>query len=186
MLRKPRHLLRPVAYGSRQVYLAEEKSVPESLIKMKRLNTDKLHVTDLTAATSGIGSLPRRYTITHSDLTGDLYLTIADEYDRKQISKLYTRLMRDEVLAELVKSEGALELRVYCHVSGGLTLGTAKWRSSIFHSELPLVLEAIRYGDRNLFETDPHLDQTVVNVYFRSRNGRYNQVENWGVMADYR
>ncbi len=153
---------------------------------MKRLNTNKLHVTDLTATNSRIGNLPRRYTLTHSDLTGALYLTIADEYDKKQISKLYTRLMRDEVLAELIEVDDRPELRVYCHVSGGLALGTAKWRSGIFHVELPLVLEAIRYGDRNLSETDPNLDHTPVNVYFRSHNSRYNQVENWGVVADYR
>ena len=104
----------------------------ESLIEMKRLSPDKLHVTNLTASNSGIGNLPRRYTLTHSDMTGDLYLTIGDDYDKKQISRLYTRLMRDEVLAELVKNEGCLELRVHCHVSGGLVVGTAKWRSDIF------------------------------------------------------
>lgn len=147
---------------------------------MKRLNTKKLHVTDLTAIGARTGKLPRRYTLTHSDLTGDLYLTIGDDYDRKQISRLYIRLMRDEILAELIKNEDRLELRVYCHVSGGLVLGTAKLRSSIFHRELPLVLEAIRYADRSLFEADPDLDQTPVIVYLRSHHSGYNQVENWG------
>ena len=153
---------------------------------MKRLNTNKLHVTDLTGTTSGINHLPRRYTLTHSDFTGDLFLTIGDDYDKKQISKLYTRLMRDEVLAEIIENEDRLEFRVYCHVSGGLAFGTAKWRSNIFHRELPLVMEAIRYGDRDLFETNPNLDQTAVKVYFCSRNSKYHQVENWGVMADYK
>ena len=153
---------------------------------MKRLNTNKLHVNDLTGATSRITSLPRRYTLTHSDLTGDLFLTIGDNYDKKKISRLYTRLMRDEVLVELVQKEDRLEFRVYCHVSGGLVFGTAKWRSDIFHLELPLVMEAIRYGDRNFFETNPNLDQVPVSVYFRSNKSRYNQVENWGIMADYR
>jgi hypothetical protein len=153
---------------------------------MKRLKTNKLHVTDLTAINSGIGDLPRRYTLTHSDLTGDLFLTIGDDYDKKQISKLYTRLMRDEVLAELIKNDDRLEFRVYCHVSGGLVFGAAKWRSDIFHRELPLVMEAIRYGDRSLFATNPNLDRTPINVYFRSHNCRYNQVANWGVMGDYR
>ena len=166
------------------MFPADEANL-ESLIEMKRLNPAKLHVNDLTAANSGIGNLPRRYTLTHSDMTGDLYLTIADEYDKKQISKLYTRLMRDEVLAEILEDKGCLELRVYCHVSGGLVVGTAKWRSDIFHTELPLVLEAIRYGDRDFFETDPDLDQTPVKVYFRSHRSRYSQVEDWGVIADY-
>lgn len=152
---------------------------------MKRLNPAKLHAIDLTAANSGIGNLPRRYTLTHSDMTGDLYLTIGADYNKKQISRLYNRLMRDEVQAELVRNEDCLELRVYCHVSGGVVLGTAKWRSGIFHVELPLVLEAIRYGDRSFFEADPNLDQTPVNVYFHSHKSTYNQVENWGVIADY-
>ncbi len=153
---------------------------------MKQLDRDKLHVKDLTRGSSGIEKLPRRYTLTHSDLTGDLFLTIDDDYDKRQISGLYTRLMRDEVLAELVKDEDRLEFRVYCHVSGGLVLGTAKLRSHIFHLELPLVLQAIRYGDRKLFETNPNLDEIAVNVYFRSNNNKYNRVENWGRMLQYK
>ena len=153
---------------------------------MKSLNTNKLHVTDLTGTSSGIGNLPRRYTLTHSDLTGDLFLTIGSDYNKKQMSRLYTKLMRDEVLAELTKTEDSLELRVYCHVSGGLVFGTAKLRSAIFHRELRLVIEAIRYGDRDLFEMNPNLDETPVNVYFRSHKSIYNKVENWGVMVDYK
>lgn len=153
---------------------------------MKRLDTNKLHVTNLTGAASGMSNLPRRYTLTHSDVTGDLFLTIGYDHDKKQISKLYTRFMRDEVLAELIKDGNQPELRVHCHVSGGPVLGTAKWRYSIFQSEMPLVLEAIRYGDRQLFETNPDLDQIPVKVHFCSHNRRYNKVEDWGVMGDYR
>jgi hypothetical protein len=152
---------------------------------MKRLNSDKLKVTLLTEPTLN-NNLPRRYTLTHSDTTGDLFLTIAKDYDKKQISGLYTRLMRDEVLAELVKNGERLEFRVYCHVSGGLVLGTARWRNNILHSELPLALEAIRYGDRTIIENDANIDLTPVIVYFGSNNSRYNQIENWGVMADYK
>jgi hypothetical protein len=153
---------------------------------MKRLNPDKLHVTAATGYTGEQANEPRRYTLTHSDLSGDLFLVIAREYDRKAIGRLYTRLMRDEVLAELISSSGSMEMRVYCHVSGGLVIGTAKWRNSIFQAELPLVLEAIRYGDRALFETVPDFDQVPVRVYFQSPSRKYNRVENWGVMADYR
>jgi len=153
---------------------------------MKRLNPDKLHAIDSIGNESGDIELPRRYTLTHSDMTGDLFLTIGREYDTKQISKLYTRLMRDEVLAELGKEDSGLELRVYCHISGGLAIGTAGWRNSIFQAELPLVLEAIRYGDRSFFETDPGLDRVPVRVHFNSTNRKFNRVENWGVMADYR
>jgi hypothetical protein len=152
---------------------------------MKRLKPEKLHVF---AAGDIIekANRPRRYTLTHSDMTGDLFLVIAREYDRKAIAGLYTRIMRDEVLAELTDDGGSIELRIYCHVSGGIVIGTAKWRNSIFQAELPLVLEAIRYGDRAFFEKFSDLDRVPVRVYFQSPNRKYRRVENWGVMADYR
>jgi hypothetical protein len=153
---------------------------------MERLNPEKLHVTYLTGTTPENLVLPRLYTLTHSDRTGELFLTIGGQYDKQQISKLYTRLMRDEVLAELADDGDRLVFKVYCHVSGGFIIGTAKWRYNIFHSELPLVLEAIRYGDRTLFEKNAQLDNTPVLIHFQSSNSRFNKDENWGVMADYR
>jgi hypothetical protein len=152
---------------------------------MKRLNPRKLHVSYLTDATPGNLILPRRYTLTHSDITGKLFLTINNAYDTKQIAGLYTKLMRDQVLAEFTKEEGFV-FNVYCHVSGGFVFGTAKLRYAIFHHELPLVLKAIRFGDRNLFEKIPNLDKTPVFIHFQSTDNRFNKVENWGTMADYR
>jgi hypothetical protein len=153
---------------------------------MERLNPEKLHVTYLTGTTPDELILPRRYTLTHSDRTGELFLSIGNEYETEQISKLYTRLMRDEVLAELSDDGDSLVFRVYCHVSGGFVFGMARWRYNIFQSELPLVLEAIRYGDKALFEKNPRLDNTPVLIHFKSTNIRFNKVENWGTMVDYR
>ncbi len=153
---------------------------------MKRLNPQKLHVAYLTGATPKDLVLPRRYTLTHSDITGKLFLTISNAYDTKQTSSPYTRLMRDEVLAEVTEEEDGLVFRVYCHVSGGFVFGTAKLRYVVFRRELPLVLEAIRFGDRNLFEKIPNLDNTPVLIHFQSTANRFNKVENWGTMADYR
>jgi hypothetical protein len=156
-----------------------------SLVNMDRLNSKKLHVKYLTGTTPENLILPRLYTLTHSDRTGDLFLTIGSQYD-KQISKLYTRLMRDEVLAELTNDRDGQVFKVYCHVSGGLIVGTAKWRYKIFHTELPLVLEAIRYGDRTLFELNPQLDHSHVFVHFQSIDTRFNRIEDWGFMEKYR
>lgn len=129
---------------------------------------------------------PRYYTLTHSDITGDLFLSIGSYYDTKQTSKLYTRLMRDEVLAELGEASGQFVLNVHCHVSGDLVIGRAKWRYGIFCSELSLALEAIRYGDKAFFEQNPRLDQTPVLVHFKSTSNRYNKIENWGTITDYK
>jgi hypothetical protein len=153
---------------------------------MERLNPEKLHVTYLAGTTADALILPRRYTLTHSDRTGELFLSIGSEYDKQTISGLYTRLMRDEVLAELVGNNNVMEFGIYCHVSGGLAFGPAGWRYKIFQSELPLVLETIRYGDRDLFEKNPEIDDAGLSVYFESRNNRFHKVENWGTMAGYR
>ena len=152
---------------------------------MGRLDPGKLHVGYLHGVTPGEFSLPRRYTLTHSDRTGDLFLSIGREYDGKRISKLYTRLMRDEVIAEFLSDSGALEFHVFCHVSGGLVVGGARWRYAIFQSELSLVLEAIRYGDRALFEKNQKLDNTPVVVHFRSTNKRFNTTQRWGALSEY-
>jgi hypothetical protein len=153
---------------------------------MRRLIPKKLHVKYLPGTDSCVLAIPRLYTLTHSDITGDLFLTIGPHYDTEEISKLYTRLMRDEVLAELKEEHDGLVLNVYCHVSGGFVLGKAGWRYSIFRSELPLALEALRYGDKSLFDQNPELDQVPVFIHFRSSDRRYNKIEPWGIIADYK
>jgi hypothetical protein len=153
---------------------------------MGRLKPEKLHVTYLAGTAPDNLQLPRRYTLTHSDTTGELFLSIGSYYDTRKTSRFYTRLMRDEVLAELTDEGDGPTFRIYCHVSGGFVFGRAKWRYDIFQSQLPLALEAIRYGDGILFEQNPELDQIPVLVYFQSTNSRFNKVERWGVMSDYK
>jgi hypothetical protein len=64
---------------------------------MGRLNPGKLHVTSLNGISSENLVVPRIYTPTHSDIKGEFFLSIGNKYNRKQISGLYTRLMREEV-----------------------------------------------------------------------------------------
>jgi hypothetical protein len=130
-------------------------------------------------------AFPRRYTLTHSDTTGDLFLTIGPDYDRKQISGLYTRLMRDEVLAELKLEQGVASMHVYVHVSGGIVLGTAGWRNDILHHHMRNVIETFRYGDRELIAAKPSLDEAKVHVHFASNYAKYSQREDWGFVKDY-
>ncbi len=153
---------------------------------MSRLEPRKLHVRFAAGVTPEGPSAPRRYTLTHSDATGDLFLTIGAEYDREQIAGWYTRLLRDEVLAEWVAEEESPALHVHCHVSGGPGLGGAAMRDGIFRRELPLVLEAFRYGDAGLFAAQPQLDQAAIRVHFHSHLARYDRVEEWGRPSDYR
>jgi len=153
---------------------------------MTRLIPEKLHVKYIQDTTPDVPLLPRFYTLTHSDFSGDLFLSIGPHYDTKQVSGLYTRVMRDDVLAELKEDSEGSSLNVYCHVSGGFVFGRAKWRYEIFRSELSLALEAIRHGDRGLFDSNPEFDLTPVIVNFKSADKRYNRTENWGALGDYR
>ena len=151
-----------------------------------RLRPEKLHVKHV----AGIGPTdpisPRRYTLTHSDSTGELFLTIGQDFNKPQIGGWYTRLMKDEVLAEWKDTDKRPALHVYCHVSGGFVFGSAQFRYEIFQAELPLVLEALRYGDSSFFAAHPSLDNTPIWVHFGSTVRRYNVIEQWGVSADYR
>jgi hypothetical protein len=153
---------------------------------MNRLKPEKLHVRFAPTTTADGPVVPRRYTLTHSDATGDLFLTVGLDYDRKQLSGWQTRLLRDEVVAEWHEEESGFTLHVHCHVSGGLVAGPAGWRYAIFKRELPLVLEAFRFGDRELFEAHPELDQARILVHFHATQSRYNRGESWGIPADYR
>jgi hypothetical protein len=152
---------------------------------MARLDPDKLHTRFAEGATPEGLLFPRCYTLTHSDATGELFLTVAPHFESHQISGWYTRLMRDEVLAEWKQENAGAFLRVHCHVSGGFVVGSAGFRNAIFEHELPLVLEAFRFGDRRLFETRPELDQAPVRVRFHSRQRKFDRVEDWGHCADY-
>lgn len=153
---------------------------------MSSLDPRKLHTTFQGGTSAGILEYPRRYTLTHSDMTGDLFLTIGAEYDMDQIAGFYTRLMRDEVLAEMIHDGDQSVLHVYVHVSGGITFGFAGWRNAILHYHMPMVLEAIRYGDGEIFMRHPELDEAKVIVHFASHRKRYNLVENWGQIQIYK
>ena len=149
------------------------------------LGLEKLQIKFLGGADSRGPIYGRCYTFTHSDFSGDLFLSVGLDFDMEAISGFYTRLMRDEVLAEWLRQEENFSLHVYCHVSGGIILGTAGWRYSIFKRELPLVLRCICNGDKKLFDQYPNLKNSNIFVHFKTKNKKYNKVERWGTPKDY-
>jgi hypothetical protein len=153
---------------------------------MASLNLQRLHVKYIGDATTKEPALPRRYTLTHSDQTGDLFLSIGREYDLAAISGLYTRFMRDEVLAEYLQKNDTIRLHVYCHVSGGIVFGFARWRYTIFQYHLPGVLEAFRYGDDEFLRDQIDFLKAPVRVHFRSNRPRFHRIEDWGILNDYK
>jgi magnesium dechelatase len=151
---------------------------------MPRLNSSLLHLQFLDGSNETGPLSPRVYTLTHSDITGELFLTIGKKINLPQISGIYTRIMRDEVVAEWEGAEPAT-LHVYCHVSGGLVLGTPGMRYHIFRFHMPMVLEAFCYGDRVLLKEHPELAKGRVMVHFLACLKRFDKDVVWGVLQDY-
>lgn len=132
------------------------------------------------------GSLPRTYTLTHSDITSKLTLAVSQTIDNSQLQGWYNKLQRDEVVAEWKKVKDKMSLHVHCHISGGHFLLDlfARLRYFIFCKELPVVLKAFVHGDGNLFSYYPELQEASVWVYFHSSIPEFNKVECWGPLSD--
>ncbi|WP_234122920.1 staygreen family protein [Clostridium hydrogenum] len=142
---------------------------------MARLNPQKLSVEFRDGVTPVNPIIPRRYTLTHSDITAELFLTIGLKYAYDK-----TTSKKDEVLGEWIKIRKNYLYYIHLQLDDELGyLGTAI-RNYIFVRELPLALEAIRYGDRKLFRAHPSLNYAPIIVYFMSSNPIFNRMENWG------
>jgi len=149
------------------------------------LDRSKLHVRFAGGMQRAGALVPRRYTLTHSDRTGDLFLTIGPEYDRQALGGMQVRLERDEVLGEWIRGDEGPRLELRMAAQGGLPLfGTGSVRRRIFLRHRPLVLAAIRYGDRAFAAAHPELEQAPVVARFRWRDRR-DDCEAWGRWGDW-
>lgn len=146
---------------------------------MERLNPEKLNVEFRNGVTATSPVIGRKYTLTHSDVTADLFLTIGLEYAFDQINR-----MRDEVLAEWQNHSGSPFLYVSVYV-GDFGPVIIKVRDTIFRRELPLALEAMIYGDSELFSKYPQLRHAPIWIHFGSPDPEYEKFEYWGTPADY-
>lgn len=148
---------------------------------MSKLNPEKLSVEFRQGVTPTEPIIPRRYTLTHSDITAELFLTIGLNYAYDKINA-----MRDEVLGEWVNVKKQYYYHVYLHVDGQFGYAAAAIRNKIFIRELPLALEAIRYGDNEFFNINPKLNHVPIIVYFISTIPEFNRIENWGTFSEYK
>lgn len=147
---------------------------------MNNFIKDKLHVTFMKGITKGEPIIPRCYTLTHSDETGDLYLDIGLKAAYNKITAT-----RDEVLAEWSKMGNKYILKIDLHVDGPLNGLDITKRDKIFRKELRLAIESIVYGDKKFFYKHNILDESPIIVYFNSREEKFNKIECWGIIKDY-
>lgn len=146
---------------------------------------DRLHTRLLEGVDAEGPIAERRYTLTHSDVTGDLFLSIGSRYDDDALGSLQVRLERDEVLARWARTEAGWTLELHMMAQGGLPLfGTGAMRCDIFRHYRPLVLRAIGHGDREFLEAHAELAEAPVIACFHWRRGR-KEYEPWGRLADW-
>lgn len=124
----------------------------------------------------------RKYTLTHSDVTGQLFLSIGTEFDYKNTNQKF----RDEVLAEWIPKMGEFILWGRVYVSGGeYDEKYAKVRFLIFQKELELALKAMIYGDQTFFTNFPWLLDASIYIQFESVFPKYNRVFYYGTPRHY-
>jgi hypothetical protein len=147
---------------------------------------DRLHTRFLYGVDAEGPVAERCYTLTHSDRTGDLFLSIGSHYDDDALQSLQVRLERDEVLAQWARTDRGWTLELHMMAQGGLPLfGTGSMRRDIFRHYRPLVLRAIGRGDREFLEAHEELAEAPVIACFHWRRGR-TECESWGRLADWR
>lgn len=144
---------------------------------MSNFNPKKLSVRLIPPATSAQPIQGRKYTLTHSDLTAELFLDIGYQYNDQSINWK----MRDEVLAEWKKKQGNLYLIGWVYVDGGeFDKQTANKRFSIFIKEMDTALKGIVYGDLPLYTNYPELLDAPIYVHYESCYPQYRMIANYG------
>ena len=125
--------------------------------------------------------IPRKYTLTHSDETGELFLSIGNNYDLDKIN--YG--IRDEVLGCWEKDD-KYYLFITLELDNGEDLTNTIKRDKIFREEILLALMAIVYGDSIFLENNRELYEAPVRVKFNSRISEYDTLEEWRKVKDYK
>ncbi|HBD65043.1 MAG TPA: hypothetical protein DC038_11505 [Clostridiales bacterium] len=147
---------------------------------MSRLDPEKLHVEYVGTTPTG-PIIPRRYTIIRSGAADNLYLTIGRDFAFSKITPA-----REEIMGEWIVNGESYEYNVFLFINGRYSEDAKKEREAAFRNELPVALEAIRYGDAEFFEAHPELDNVPIIVYFLSTDPAFNKVENWGTFSNYK
>ncbi|NEU30572.1 hypothetical protein GN156_07205 [bacterium LRH843] len=149
---------------------------------MSKFNPERLSIEYRNSVTASGPIIPRNYTLTHSDDTGELFLTIGTQFAWDQVNPD----MRDEVIGEWKANGNSLFFNIYLYIDRGeYDLNIAARRNDIFRRELPLALTAIRYGDRYLFDLYPNLDGALIIVNFMSTYPLFARQENWGDFSQF-
>lgn len=123
----------------------------------------------------------RKYTMTHSDETGDLFVVIDTEYAEDKVGPL-----QDEIRLEWTMMKGMPILYGMVLVDGnGIDVDNAATRDMIFKREMHVALQAIYFADQLLLDAYPELRDTPILIHFSSTQPEYNKVYHFGTIGEY-
>ncbi|MFL0580966.1 staygreen family protein [Solibacillus silvestris] len=149
---------------------------------MNKFNPERLSVEYRDGVTATEPVISRHHTLTHSDDTGELFLTIGTQFAWDKVNND----MRDEVIGEWKTNGHCIYYNAYVMVNKeGQDFNTAMRRYEVFRRELPLALTAIRYGDRFLFNVYPALDNGLIIVNFISTYSQLYKQEIFGTYSSF-
>jgi hypothetical protein len=149
--------------------------------KVRELNSQKVFIQYRDIMKPYEPVMDRKYTITHSDITAELFVFVAKNYAEDQITR-----MRDEVRAAWGQYKKEFVLMGSVIVDGNGIIGNAYIRNKIFYNEMPTALQALRQADRFLFDKESDLDNTPVFIHFISSNPVYDKTYDFGVIGIYK
>ncbi len=144
-------------------------------------NPDKLETTFLSPITPNGPVEGRKYTLTHSDTTGMMFLDIANQYNYSAINED----IRDEISGKWIISDDNFYRLIFYAYVGDYDFDNAYRRYMTFKSHLDSALQAIFFGDKDLFEEYPELINTPVYIKFDSSIAMFDNYEFYGYVRDY-
>ncbi len=150
---------------------------------MAAFNSEKLFVRIIPPANSAQPINRRRYTLTHSDTTAEIFLDIGYVYNDEAINQK----MRDEVLAEWRRTgSGCFNLAGKAYVDGGeYSQDAAERRLNIFKKEMGTAITAMVYGDLPFLSRYPILLDAPIYIRYESSFPQFKQTFYYGTPRKY-
>ncbi|WP_226037358.1 staygreen family protein [Aquibacillus saliphilus] len=150
---------------------------------MSEFNPEKLSVQFISPANELHPTDERKYTLTHSDNTGQLFLSIGYQYNNAKINLK----MRDEVIG-IWRKKSNEEYTLFCQVyvsSGEFDIKTSKIRYITFQREMELALKAIINGDRQFYMNYRTLLDSPIYISFQSIYPQFDNLLFYGTPREY-
>lgn len=123
----------------------------------------------------------RKYTLTHSDETGMIFLDIAREYNYNMINED----LRDELLGRWNLIDDSFYTLIFYAYVGYIDYYTALEKYNSFKYHMEIALQAVVYGDRELFNKYTNLLNSPIYVKFESSIPMFDGYEFFGNINDY-